>query len=115
VSYDTLSDWTVISNETFKVMTSDSEAPWISANGEPIEQQVKFGKYDVTGSIYNESMCLINQAEKSKARLCVYNMPFVYASLASDENSYQGMLGLARGTSRQINYVKLLHMQGVIK
>lgn len=42
-------------------------------------------------------------------------MPFVYASLDSDSNSYQGMLGLARGTSRQINYVKLLHMQGIIK
>lgn len=118
ISYDTLSDWTVISNQSYNVMASETQSPWVSINGDPVTENVKFLKFDTTGSIYNESMCLIHQAEaadRSKSRLCVSKMPFVYAELDSDDNTYQGMLGLARGNSQQINFVKLLYMQGSIK
>jgi len=59
-------------------------------------------------------MCLIHNSAANKARLCVNEMPFIYAPIVADENTYQGMLGLARGSKNSINYVKLLYMQGII-
>ena len=66
-------------------------------------------------------MCLIYKAEsadKGTARLCVNQMPFVYAPIAKPEGSQstlEGVLGLARGGHNQINYMGLLKSQGTIK
>lgn len=64
-------------------------------------------------------MCLIHAeyetAGKTQNRICVKDMPFVYAPMDADVNSYQGVLGLARGRHNQINFVKMLQNQGVIK
>ena len=101
VSYDTLSDWTVISSDNYNAQTSNSATPWTTVNDDPITQEVKFSKFQVKGPIYNETMCLSYQSQlnnPSKARLCVENMPFVSSSIVSQyENTYQGMLGLAKG------------------
>lgn len=57
----------------------------------------------VRGPVYNESMCLIQEG-----RLCVSELPFVYAPIAPTDTQYQGVLGLAKRRHGQINYVKQL-------
>lgn len=100
IVYDTLSDWTMISSTNYDIEGSETKSAWVSPKGVATTREFKMGNYETKGPIYNESMCLIYQAEakdQSQARLCVNDMPFVYAGVDMDQNSYQGVLGLARG------------------
>lgn len=118
VSFDTMSDWTVVDND-FDVMSSDSSKLWELPDGEVVKRTVDLGPgMKLEGPVYNESMCLIHTGEpgdSGSARLCVKDLPFVLASIDNDENSYQGVLGLARGKDNGASYVKALQRQGVIQ
>ena len=63
------------------------------------------------GPVYNESVCLIHSGEPgdNSGRLCLKDFPFVWVDINSDENSYQGVLGLARGTGKhEFSYIHKL-------
>lgn len=62
------------------------------------------------GSIL-EFMCLIHSGEPGdlqSAHLCLENVPVVYEDLELDVNSYQGVLGLAHGTSQRASIPRML-------
>lgn len=87
IAYDTLSDWTMIAKNNYDISASDTKSAWVSPKGVPTTRDFRIGKYDTKGPIYNESMCLIHQKEandKDQARLCVKDMPFVYAEVNMD-------------------------------
>lgn len=69
------------------------------------------------GPVYNESMCLIHTGYKKDiqdAKLCVKNIPFILTKIAdTNENSPQGLLGLAKGKNR-LTFINLLKEQKVI-
>jgi hypothetical protein len=63
------------------------------------------------GPVYNDSFCLIHPGEagdSSSARLCVKGLPFILAPIVEDVNTYQGVLGLARGNEERPTYIRLL-------
>lgn len=110
VSYDTMSDWTVVSSD-FAVERSHTKQAWQNKEGTAVIRSVSIGGEDLQGPVYNDSMCLIHPGEagdSGSARLCVKDLPFIWASIDADENTYQGVLGLARGPQGRTNYVKLL-------
>ena len=103
VSYDTMSDWTMVSSTAYDISGSNTKSEWKSPKNVPTTREFKIGDYTTRGPIYNESMCLIHSAgsaDRTSARLCVNQMPFVYAPIDFGEESksqLQGVLGLARG------------------
>lgn len=69
------------------------------------------------GEVYKDNMCLIHSGEPgdtASARLCVKNLPFIQAPMDGDDNSYEGVLGLAPSPNGRDSYVSLLKTQGVI-
>ena len=58
------------------------------------------GKSKLSGPLYNDTMCLISSGKPGDAdnsRLCVQNSPFILSPIETEENTFQGVLGLAKG------------------
>ena len=70
-------------------------------DGTEIIKKVDLGEaMRLEGPLYTDNMCLIHSGEPkdtASARLCVKDLPFILAPIISDVNTYQGVLGLARG------------------
>lgn len=117
VCYDTVSDWTVISSD-IDIQSSETGKMQTIDNGTAVIKKVDLGLGMVLeGPLYTDNMCLIHTGEPgdtASARLCVKDLPFILAPIVKDVNTYQGVLGLARGRADRPGYVQLLKKQGVI-
>ena len=108
-----MSDWTVVSSN-FDVLVSGTQKSIYNEDGTQVTAGVQFGQ-TLRGPVYSDRMCLISSGEPGDTgRLCVNDNQFILATILSDENTYQGVLGLGRGTKQRPSYPKLLHLQGVI-
>ena len=118
VAYDTMVDWTVVSRE-IDLDASATAKLWTEGAGDVIERSVDLGPgFVLSGPVYNDTVCLIHPGDpgdKSKGRLCVQSLPFIRAPMDTDDNTYQGVLGLARGPGDRWSFVKYLQSQKVIR
>lgn len=108
VCYDTVSDWTVVSSD-FDIYASDTQKAWQMNNGTMTTKSVNLGPgMELEGPVYTDNICLIHSGEPgdtASARLCVKELPFILAPIVADVNTYQGVLGLARGPVDRPSYV----------
>lgn len=110
-----MSDFIAIDNK-YDISQSNTSKPWSDPDGTQKKQRVDLGTVVYDGPVYNESMCLIHtgyKADIKDAKLCVQNIPFILAKIDQDQNSPQGVLGLAKGKNR-LTYINLLKDQKVI-
>ena len=104
VLYDTMSDWTVLSDE-YDVKSSETSKPWIyDDDGSPIYNDMRLGSKVFSGPMFNETMCLIKE-EDGQERLCVQQYPFISSYANEGFYSYEGVLGLSHG---EMNFMKFM-------
>lgn len=113
VLYDTMSDWTVLSDD-YEIQNSKTAVPWIAEeDGEMIYNDVPIGPDYYSGPMYNETMCLHRGGKLlGENHLCVRQYPFILADVGDGFYSYQGILGLSHG---EMNFVKYLKSENVIE
>ena len=109
VLYDTMSDWTVITDE-YDPDQSATATPWLDEDYN-VYNDVVVGTQLYSGPIFNETMCLIRGEAGGQNRLCVKNSPIVLTPFGDDLGGYQGVLGLSHG---EMNYVRLLEQERVL-
>lgn len=105
VLYDTMSDWTVLSDD-YEVQSSQTSDAWLyEDDGSPIVNDVPLGSMVFSGPMYNETMCLIKH-EDGETRLCVEKYPFISARANDGFYSYEGVLGLSHGEMNLMKFMK---------